>query len=377
MRLGGFLALLEAHGGGEIRVCELGAALAADGGEVRSALRAQGVVRDGPRAETVPCDGIGCARDVRELRRGAGRPAHWLGVCARHPAECETIEVGEADLAQEIVSREAFVAAVQRALRLAPVAGGATGEAIKALVPLGEEIGKAGAETRDVFLAWRWDARELKALVGERGAEARGIRLLTLTARAPDEIDLGARVEIESLSDLLTVRDGQIAELPRLAVVPPRISSVPAPPVPLVPPPRPPRSPALEGLRTIERWGEITLFDVDEDDLVGVTFDTRLRRLSCVDFGLATVDRRRPLDVFVLLKTICRGNGLFVTRAFGTASNGKRLMSELRKALRTTFGLASDPFEAYSRRTHNWKPKFRALAATPAEVAAARRELEG
>jgi hypothetical protein len=109
--------------------------------------------------------------------------------------------------------------------------------------------------------------------------------------------------------------------------------------------------------------------------LIGVTFDRHLRRLSCLDFGLARIRDRRPLDVFVLLKTICRGNGLFATRAFGSQSNGKRLMSELRTAMRGTFGLEGDPFEKYSFREKSWKVKFRALAAAPAELEAARREL--
>ena len=78
--------------------------------------------------------------------------------------------------------------------------------------------------------------------------------------------------------------------------------------------------------------------------------------------------------MFVLLKTICRGNGLFTTRAFGSSSNGKRLMSELRAAMRATFALEGDPFESYSYRERSWKTKFRALADAPAVVAAAMRE---
>jgi len=360
MRLRGFLQLLEAHGGGEVRVCDLARALATDGPEVRSALRAQGIVRDAARAESLPCDGLGCAREVRELPREEGGARRFFGVCTRDPSECETIEVGEWDLAQELVSREAFVAAVQHALRLTPMLG-ARHSLAGEIVPLGEEV--ADGEARDVFLAWRLDPRAVCAFAAERAGStgaSRPTRILTFDA----------------LSDLLTVRDGQIAEVPRLAVVPSRLPEGPsparissAPPAPLA------RSPALEGLRSISRWGEITLFDVDEDNLLGLTFDTRLRRLSCVDFGLATVDRRRPLDAFVLLKTICQGNGIFQTRAFGTSSNGKRLMSELRKALRATFGLEGDPFEVYSRFNHNWKPKFRALAAAPRELESAMKEL--
>jgi hypothetical protein len=69
IRLRGILELLASHGSGEIRSAELEAALDRDGREVRSALRSEGIVREGPRAETVPCDGIGCAREVRELPR--------------------------------------------------------------------------------------------------------------------------------------------------------------------------------------------------------------------------------------------------------------------------------------------------------------------
>jgi hypothetical protein len=72
----------------------------------------------------------------------------------------------------------------------------------------------------------------------------------------------------------------------------------------------------------------------------------------------------------VLLKKICHGNGMFQTRGFGSTTNGKRLMSELRTALKNTFGLESDPFERYSRATHCWKPKFVALAQAPAGIEA-------
>ena len=181
--------------------------------------------------------------------------------------------------------------------------------------------------TRDVLLAWRWASPALRAMVAERARAGRGTRVLTLGA----------------LADLLTVRDGRIAELPRLQIVSPAnqttvtADAVATPPAPAPSPVR--RSAALDGLREITRWNEITLFEVDENDLIGVTFDQRLRRLSCVNFGLATVNGRRPLDVFVLLKTICQGNGNFSTRAFGSKENGKRLVSQLRTAMRKTFGL--------------------------------------
>jgi hypothetical protein len=371
IRLRGLLDLLAARGGGEIRACELDLALASDGPEVRSALRAQGIVRDAAPSTTVPCDGLGCAREVRELRGGTratggseGRKHRLFGVCTRTPAECETIELDARDVAQEILSREAFVAAVEHALRVSPAPGaaisGSTRDARDVTV-LGEET--ADGETRDVLLAWRPDSPVLRAMTAERANRGKSVRVLTPPA----------------LAEILTVRDGRIAELPRLHVVPPAIavdsaaSIVVAPPAPSPPAPAR-RSPALDGLREITRWNEVTVFDVDEDDLVGVTFDERLRRVSCVDFGLATVDGRRPIDVFLLLKTICRGNGNFETRAFGSRENGKRLVSQLRTAMRRTFGLADDPFVRYSYRDRCWKPKFRALAAAPKVVAAAERE---
>jgi len=329
---------------------------------VRSALRAEGIVRAGPHAETVPCDGLGCAREVRALPRGEDGRRRLFGVCTRDPAECEMVEVGEHEIEQQVVSLEAFVGALQRALKLAPVPTGAT-SGTRDVVCLGRET--VDGRSREVLLAWRPSSIQTRAAIAVRSREGDVPRLLTP----------------EALATLLTVRDGRIAELPRLQIVP----EAAAEPEPEDTPRRSrassratsplKRSPALDGLREITRWSEITLFEVDEDDLIGVTFDTHLRRLSCVDFGLARIRDRRPLDVFVLLKTICRGNGLFGTRAFGSQSNGKRLMSELRTAMRGTFGLEGDPFEKYSFRERSWKVKFRALAATPAELEAARREL--
>jgi hypothetical protein len=381
MRLRGFLGLLATHGGGEMRALDLEAALADDGPEVRSALRAQGVVRGAGRALTVPCDGLGCAREVRELRRespSAGNERRFFGVCTRDPEECETVEVHERDLAQALVSREAFVAAVQRALKVTPSLAHESGGDV---VSLGEEID--GGAVRDVWLAWRSDSPALHALLGDRASAPRGTRILLLTpppSDAPLVARHAGRIAFDALADLLTVRDGQIAELPRLHIVPAgrahvEVASTEAPSPP--PAPKPRRSPALDGLRECERWGDIALFDTDDEILLGVAIDDRLRRLSCVDFGLASVDGRKPLMPFQLLKTICRGNGLFDTRAFGTRANGKRLVSDLRKALVATFAIDADPFEKYSFRDHCWKVRFRALAAPPKVIAAATRELLG
>jgi hypothetical protein len=381
IRLRGFLDLLATHGGGEIRAADLAEALAADGGEVRSALRAQGVVRSAPRASTVPCDGLGCAREVRERRatRGDADRRRLLAVCTREPAECETIAVDERDVAQELVSRDAFVAAVQRALKITPAAGalGAPAERCGAQW-IGEEI--ADGEPRDVLLAWDSYAPALWAAVASRAPKE--VRVLLVAPTGSDPVPAAPRpagVVVDRLVDLLTVREGQIAELPRLRVV--------AGPTVAAPPPEPPaddesparreRVAALAGMREATRWGEITLFAVDEEDLVGVAIDERHRKLSCIDFGLASVDGRKPLVAFRLLKTICEGNGMFVTRAFGSRANGKRLVSDLRKALRATFGIEGDPFEAYSFRDHQWKTRFRALAAPPKVMAAARRGLLG
>ncbi|HEY2512532.1 MAG TPA: hypothetical protein VGI39_16810 [Polyangiaceae bacterium] len=356
-RLVAFLELLAAHGGGEIRACTLAEALASDGADVRSALRAHGILRAEMRAQTVPCDGLGCAREVRELPGSAGEKRRFFGVCTREPAECETAEVSELDLAQEFVSREAFVAAVQCALRLVPVLG-ADGDASARVI--GQQID--GARRRDVILAWALGALELRALAAER-PEA---RLLTLVPPyAPDLL-----LTTEPLSDLLVVRDGRLAAAPRFERTRRSPSNHPLPKavVPLeAPTPDRPPCPALAGLRAPERWGEITLFDADEDDQVGLSLEGRSRRLSCVDLGLATIRSRRPTDVFRLLKVIVEGEGFFTTRSFGTSSNGKRLMSELRTALRETFGIAGDPFEPYSRRDKGWKPKFRALSCAPNE----------
>ncbi len=392
IRLRAFLRLLAARGGGEVRACEVAAALDADGAEVRSALRAHGILRGGPRATTVPCDGLGCAREVRELpsaseREGDGVTRRlFFGVCTREPVECETVDLTELDIAQETISRDAFVAAVQRALRLVPRLEAETvvssgGSLVSSGGSLRPGVGAAAAllgeettlgERRDVVLAWRPESPVVRALLAEAEVAGRRMRVVTL----------------DSLADLLTVRDGQIAAAPRLELVAaPRIPPDETRPSPAAPEPAnapsaseapPPlrRSRALDGYPAFRRWGEVTLFDVDDDALIGIAHEGLLRRLSCIDLGLATLDGRRPRDVFTLLKTVCAGNGIFTTRSFGSRDNGKRLVSELRGALRETFGIASDPFERYSFKLHCWKPKFRALAAAPKVVEAATRAFE-
>jgi hypothetical protein len=357
--LRGFLSFLAAHGGGEARVCDLDRALAADGREVRSALRAQGIVRDALRATTVPCEGLGCAREVRELPRADGEPRRLFGICTRDPVECETVDISDLDVAQEHVCRDAFVAAVERALRLTPRAGAPKIHDADAgsVTFLGEE--RADGARRDVLLAWRAESAVVRALVAEAEAAGRPVRVLTLDA----------------LAEILTVRDGQLAALPRLRAATSLVRS--APPLPASAPPSAPalpsprgRSRALDGLPDYRRWNEIILYDTDDDAIVGVLIAGHHRRLSCIDFGLATLDGRRPLGVFGLLTTVCAKNGDFTTRAFRTRENGKRAVSELRTALRATFALEDDPFERYSFRTKSWKPKFRAFAAmpTPAEA---------
>jgi hypothetical protein len=250
------------------------------------------------------------------------------------------------------------------------------------VVPLGEEPARCGA--RGVVLAWRGDSAELRAVLAERARAGKATRVLVLTQASRDALrsrysgDDG--VVVEALADLLTVRDGRITAAPPLGLVggvP--LAGVAANDAPALAGldvhPRV-RSAALDGLPEVKRWGEVTLFDVDESDLLGVALGiARPRRLSCVDLGLASKDGRRPVKAFALLKTICEGNGLFVTRAFGSRSNGKRLISNLRDALQATFGLDDDPFERYSTTDHAWRPKFRALADTPAAVEAAMREL--
>src|SRR5271170_3346284 len=115
-----FLAFLESRGGGEVLARDLGAALAADGPVARAALVAEGVIR--------PC-----------------------ALATTHPCECETLHLGEGDLAQDAIALDAFIAVVTRALQVeAPLAAAtSTAAGPEEPVHLGEEIhhGKA----RDVF----------------------------------------------------------------------------------------------------------------------------------------------------------------------------------------------------------------------------------
>ena len=112
-----FLSFLEARGPGEVLARELCDALGADGAVGRTTLFAEGIIRGAPFATTHPCDGLACAREVRERPRATNGARRFLAVCTRSPRECETLHVGEGDVAQDVIVLEAFVDVVRRALR--------------------------------------------------------------------------------------------------------------------------------------------------------------------------------------------------------------------------------------------------------------------
>jgi hypothetical protein len=377
-----FLSLLEAHGGGEAPAGELARVLAKDGAHVRAALVAEGVLRAAPLASTVPCDGVGCALEVRERPRDAAGGRRFVAVCTRAPRECESVDVPEVDLAQERIATDAFVAAVRRAFRVEPPRAASAPRlgGLDEPVLLGEQVRRGVA--RDVFLAWRPAAAAVRALLAERALAPRPTLVLVLTGQMLDprlaaRAASGGRIAVEVLADRLAARDGRLVEAVGLRIVRGPVAApdedATAPDLEGEEPPaaRPARGgPVLEHLPRASRWGEVTIFAVDERT-VGVIIDRRHRRFGFADLGLSHVQRAVPVQAFELLVAICETNGDFTTAAFGTPENGKRLVSVLRKKLCAAFGIAESPFDRYSRSQKRWRPRFLALSAAPASMRSA------
>ena len=368
-----FLSLLETRGAGDVAAAELRDALAGDGEAARAALVAEGVVRQGALATTHPCDGIGCAREVRERTPAANGARRFLAVCTERPRACETLSLVEADVTQETIALDAFLAVVRRALRIdpplhptKPSARGAKLAGADVPTHLGEQLHLG--KTRDVFFARRPTAPPFATLLSERRATTRPTLVLVPTARGIDPELLGrhdgGHVAIAALSDLLVVHDGRITAARALREVP-RIEASPASRSARVAT----RGTVGDLLPRAARWGDVTFYSVERDGLIGVEIAGRQRLFTAADLGMADGRSREPVRAFTLLRRICDGNGIFDTRPWGGRENGKKIVSELRHSLSAAFEMSELPIEAYSRRSRSWKTKFRALAGKPSEVA--------
>ena len=382
---------MEDLGGGELLARDLDLALARDGEEAKTALEAEGILRAAPLARTWPCDGVGCAKRVTELRlpgkeKATSKKRRFLAVCSRDPAECELEEVAEGELAQRTIVLAAVLSAVCRALGIEPsrASRGSAG-ATRAGEPilLGEALD--GESARDVFFVRRPGAPELRDLAAERANVERRTWILVPSARAlPTDVVARAgaigNVEIEALTDLVTVDGARLSAVPRMRIV--RRRGEPAnrsqreggrAASDAERPKLEPRGAVRELLPAARRWSEVSFYNAEQHDKIGVEIGPKHVELTAADLGLAEKSgRRRPITAFQLLVTICDGNGVFGTKKFGSRDYGKRLMSDLRIALTGAFGIDDDPFEKYSYGTKCWKPKFRAFAASRAEV----REME-
>ncbi len=368
-----FLSLLETRGAGDVAASDLRDAIASDGEAARAALVAEGVLRAGALATTHPCDALHCAREVRERTPAANGSRRFLAVCAQRPRECETLNLSEADVARDVIALDAFLAVVRRALRIdAPLDAAKTtprrAKVAGADAPthLGEQLHLG--KSRDVFFTRRPSAPQLATLLTERRTTTRPTLILLPTARGIDPELLarhdGGHVAIAALSDLLTVHDGRITaaralrEVPRIDTSPTsRSANVAA------------RGTVGDLLPRAARWGDVTFYSVDRDGLIGVEIAKRQRLFTAADLGMADGRTREPVRAFTLLRRNCDGNGIFDTRPWGGRENGKKIVSELRQALSAAFEMTEIPIEAYSKRNKSWKPKFRALAGKPSEMA--------
>jgi hypothetical protein len=353
--LRGFFAWLERHGGATVPRAKLVAALPGeDGVRTLDALAATGVVREGPRAETLPCgEGIaGCAREVRTLGTSAGGGLSFVGVCGNEPRACATIDVAADELRQVTVSVQDLVHHLRTLLRLAE-GGRCEGASAGELAVVGSELREDGSarlvvlvvRPRDTFLEW----------LESRSRGTRAMLVLLPTSRAlPEEAaerhGPGALVEVDTLAEVLQRKGASLALAPRVRPVEP----------PAEPPEEP--TPAVETralrLPLPRRWEDVKIRYVD-GETVSVEIDGKYQRVTHIDMGLARRGSRKATKAWDLLLKCCEGRGRFRWNEFGKFENARQVVARLRKALKAAFGLEKDPFHDFSH-DDQWRTRFRA-----------------
>jgi len=151
-----------------------------------------------------------------------------------------------------------------------------------------------------------------------------------------------ARVRFVVLSECLAVHAGRVCRVDL--------------PVPMPPPRRASAHASVAIFEGAATWEQITLVKLDNHTLLG-RFERRSRRLTAHDLGLVGLRSRRHRPQFEMLMAFCENDGWLKTRRFGGKEATKTTLSRLRAVLKTSFGIAEDPFHEYEPGM-GWRARF-------------------
>ncbi len=332
--------------------------------DARVALTAAGILAAAPAAASWPCDVRGCAREIRANRSGARKAL--VAICSQAPPACAPVELGFDDVAQQELAVDALVAAACALL------GAKIDPSVRTKLRQRRAIGEAQApvlvasltrpRVRDVFWAATPRDMDLAAFGARRERIARKTLVLVPTARHVP-LDVAARyargeaVEIAALEDLLVVRAGKLALMDDEAPIAPDTKSSRARRV-------------GQGIATeigAAKWEDIKVTEIDE----------RTLRIECVDgegkgaavlrtfVELGFVDSRKkeeltPVIAWSVLRLMLAKGRIRPSEyaSFGKAFAAKKGIAVVRRLLKASFGLKTEPMLAY--RAHDgWRPRFR------------------
>lgn len=357
----GYFALVE-RGVSRVLRSELAGQVNDDGHPV---LRAAGLTRPGHALTTWHCDHTQ-RRCGREVVAGASDAAPYAAVCeGSYDGEdpCAAVELTAAELAQETIAIDDLVRVVRALYRTdgaPPVPSSLSASCAEPLL-LGTE--RTGDAVRDVLLVLRPGDATFPLFLAARERASRGALVLVPTAarlgvELPVRYAPGAHVEIEALEDAVAVRDGKLARVTKLRLVPPE--QPPKEPAPAVA--RPGKLAAALGASS---FTEIRITVVDGHTL-RIGCGKKAVRRTYVDLGLHAGNTREPTKLWAILLAVCEGHGEFRWRQFGPMGTVSTSMTRLRAKLCAAFGLDEDPFFEHHA-VKGWKAKFFASSEIGAE----------
>lgn len=352
--LAALLAFVEKHGSAVVPSRTLDAMVDVD---ARVALGAAKVLASAPAIATWPCEERGCSREIQS-NGGARRPL--VAVCSRARADCEPVELGFDDVAQQRIAVDALLVAACALYEMH-----VEGEALRTLrerqaIGAREPLLVAGAvRSRDRDLFWVGSPRDtdIAAFGARRERVKRKTRVLVPTMRhVPLDVASryahGEHVEIVALVDLIAVRDGKLAlaeEAPTVGAAPTR------------------KGQGIAAELGATKWEDIGFVLVDGHTLrieavAGAGVGAVLLR-TFVELGFSDARKRDelvPIIGWSVLLLILRKGHLRPSEyaEFGKAYAVKKGVEVVRRLLKTAFGLKGDPFLPY-RSDVGWAPRFR------------------
>ena len=115
-------------------------------------------------------------------------------------------------------------------------------------------------------------------------------------------------------------------------------------------------SPALRSL-SAKTWREVKIKLVDGETIL-VDIAGNYQRLTYVDLGLAGTRNRKPVKAWALLRACCEARDVPLER-LRRVREREAIVTRLRRAMCTAFGMDDDPFEKFSYKDQ-WRTRFKA-----------------